>query len=178
MSLGVLLLDVDGVLTDGRLYFGGAGEPLRAFDIQDGFAIRWYQQLGGVVGIVTGKESQAVRARAAELDIRHVVQGSRDKHADATRICETAGASLASAAAMGDDLPDLPMLLHCGYPLAPANAVPEVRAAARYVTGRPGGRGAVREAIEHLLRRAGMWERVVAAFSREPGPAPAVGMKA
>jgi 3-deoxy-D-manno-octulosonate 8-phosphate phosphatase (KDO 8-P phosphatase) len=165
-----LCLDVDGVLTDGRILIDEQGRPLRAFDVQDGLAIEWFQRLGGVVAIVTGKRSAGVEKRAAELGIRHVIQGSRDKLADVTSLVwGELGIGLEQTAAIGDDLPDLPVLRRCGYPMAVANAAAEVRAAARYVTARCGGHGAVREAIEHLLELEGKWAQVVAQYEAQPG---------
>jgi len=111
--------------------------------------------------ILTGKRSQAVATRAAELGIEHVIQGSEDKLADLRLFLDARGKALRDVAMIGDDLPDLPVLLACGYAIAVANAAAEVRAAARYVTKRSGGDGAVREAIEHLLSDGGRWERVV-----------------
>jgi 3-deoxy-D-manno-octulosonate 8-phosphate phosphatase (KDO 8-P phosphatase) len=157
-----LILDVDGVLTDGRLYYDEEGRAGRAFHVQDGLAIRVFQRLGGVVVIVTGKVSRAVPARAAELGIEYVIQGSRDKRNDVASVLSGLGIDPAETAVMGDDLPDLGMMRHCGYALAPADAVAEVRAMAHHVTLRCGGAGAVREAVEHLLRRDGRWEGVVA----------------
>jgi 3-deoxy-D-manno-octulosonate 8-phosphate phosphatase (KDO 8-P phosphatase) len=171
MAMRALCLDVDGVLTDGRVYYGGAGEPLRAFHIQDGLAIEAFQRCLGPVIILTGKTSQAVAARARELDIRHVIQGSGDKLADLAALLRQLNLRLDEIAAIGDDLPDLPVLTRCGYPIAVANAVDEIKAVARLVTSRGGGAGAVREAIEHLLRAAGKWLDVVASYE----PAPATG---
>lgn len=156
-----LCLDVDGVLTDGRLYVHEDGRASRAFHIHDGLAIEWFQRLGGVVVIITGKRSQAVATRAAELGIEHVVQASEDKLADLEELLSRLGIELGEVAAIGDDLPDLPVLARCGFPIAVADAVEEVKSAARLVTTRPGGRGAVREAIEHLLRESGRWPAVL-----------------
>lgn len=174
MRYDPLILDVDGTLTDGRLYLGEQGEPARAFHTQDGLAIRWFQRLGGTVIILTGKSSHGVARRAAELEIAHVVQGSNDKLADARRLFASLGRELGGAAVVGDDLPDLPLFHACGFSIAPANAVPEVCAAAKFVTKRPGGAGAVREAIEHLLRRDGRWAEVLQHYS-SPREAEAVG---
>lgn len=164
MEIQYLLLDVDGVLTDGTLTYGRLAEPLRSFNIHDGLAIEWFQRLGGQVVIVTAKRSDAVEQRARELGVRHVVQASRNKLRDSERVLGGLNASWQHVAAMGDDLPDLPVLRACAYPIAPANAVAEVREVARYVTQTPGGRGAVREAIEHLLREAGKWDEVVRSY--------------
>lgn len=161
MSVSRLLaLDVDGVLTDGQLYYGEQAEPLRAFHIHDGLAIQWFQRLGGTVAIITGKTSEAVSRRAAELRIAAVVQGSEDKGRDLRRIAAQLGIPIEETAMIGDDLPDLPAMRTCGFPIAVANAVAEVKAVARYVTQRSGGAGAVREAIEFMLRGAGVWARV------------------
>ena len=155
-----LCLDVDGVLTDGRVYVDEDGRPLRAFHIHDGLAIHWFQRLVGPVVIITGKTSQGVAARARELDVRHLIQGSTDKLADLQQLLSRLDLRLEQVAAIGDDLLDLPVLKRCGFPIAVANAVDEVKAAARLVTQRPGGHGAVREAVEYLLREAGRWQDV------------------
>jgi 3-deoxy-D-manno-octulosonate 8-phosphate phosphatase (KDO 8-P phosphatase) len=163
-----LVLDVDGVLTDGRLWYGAGPEPLRAFHIQDGLALRWFMRLGGTVVILTGKRSQGVAARAAELGIEHVIQGSDDKLADLRGFLAARDREVGQTAMIGDDLPDLPVLLTCGYPIAVANAAAEVRAAAKYVTKRTGGAGAVREAIEHLLGDGG-WAQVLGHYRQTCG---------
>lgn len=159
-----LVLDVDGVLTDGRLYYGEGAQPMRAFYIHDGLAIEWFQRLCGPVVILTAKQSTATETRAAELVIKHLLQGSRDKLADLLELLASLDIPIEQTAMVGDDLPDLAVLSACGYPIAPANAVAEVRVVARYVTDKPGGKGAVREAIEHLLGRQGRWREVVAHY--------------
>jgi len=161
-----LCLDVDGVLTDGRIYIDDTGHRAREFHVHDGLAIRWYQKLGGVVAIITGKESGAVANRAQELGIEHVFQGSQDKLADFQCLMKRLELVPAQAAVIGDDLPDLAPLRACGYPIAVANAAKEVKAIARYVTERPGGQGAVRDAVEHLVREAGRWKEVVERYER------------
>ena len=163
-------LDVDGVLTDGRLFIDEAGRGGRAFHVHDGLATDWFQRLGGVVVICSGKSSGSITARARELSVEHVIQGSRDKLADMERLLVRLDLSLAQTAVIGDDLPDVPLMRRCGFPIAVANAVDEVKAAARLVTQRAGGNGAVREAIEHLLRRCGRWPEVLAHYGI---PAPA-----
>lgn len=160
-----MCLDVDGVLTDGCLFVDGDGaEGGRVFHVHDGFAIHWFRRLGGVVVICTGKRSKAVTARAQELGIEHVIQGSADKLADVLPLLDRLGLGLRQTAVIGDDLPDLPLMQRCGYPIAVANAVTEVKRAARLVTGQSGGQGAVREAIEHLLRHSGRWGEVLAQY--------------
>jgi 3-deoxy-D-manno-octulosonate 8-phosphate phosphatase (KDO 8-P phosphatase) len=165
-----LCLDVDGVLTEGLLLVNDDSRGARLFDVHDGFAIRWFQKLGGAVLICTGKTSPAVAFRAEELGIAHVVQGSRDKLTDVHNILKRMRLHLEDMAMIGDDLPDLPVLRHCGYPIAVANAAPEIKAAAQFVTERTGGRGAVREAIEHLMRPSGRWDKVVAHYERLAEP--------
>ena len=159
-----LCLDVDGVMTDGRLYTDERGEVTRAFHIHDGLAIKLFGDLIGEVVIISGKASGATRARAAELGIRKLALGTRDKLADLCAMCDEMKLTPRQVAAIGDDLPDLPVLRACGVAIAPANAVAEVRAAAHLVTVRAGGDGAVREAIELLLRGAGRWGEAVARF--------------
>ncbi len=163
-----LVLDVDGVLTDGRIYYGPGG-PMRAFDVQDGIAILWFQKHLGEVALLTGLESESVRQRATDLKIAHVIQGSRDKLSDLRRLAPRLDVPLEEIAYIGDDLPDLAAMTACGWPIAPANAREEVRRRARVVTRCSGGRGAVREAIEWLLRRAGKWQDVLGAFARSAG---------
>lgn len=156
-----LCLDVDGVLTTGHVFFDDAGCGGRQFHVHDGFAMRCFMDLGGTIIICSGKTSAAVAARMAELGVTHVMQGSRDKLADVQACLAPLGISLAQTAVMGDDLPDLALMRRCGFPVAVANAAAEVKAAAWLVTDRSGGAGAVREAIEHILRAAGRWAEVV-----------------
>lgn len=171
-AIRCLCLDVDGVLTDGRVWIDEEGRPLRAFHIQDGIAVQWFARLCGEVVLLTGKQSAGVAHRAAELGVRHVIQNSRDKLGDLLGLLtDSLHLGLEETAMVGDDLPDLPVMLRCGYPIAVANAAPEVRHAARYVTSRGGGEGAVREAVEHLLKLAGKWEDVLALY-RPPAAAP------
>ena len=164
-----LILDVDGVLTDGRIYADATGCLGRAFHVHDGFAVRWFQELGGVVAIVSGKASPAVEERAREMGVEHVIQVSRDKLADVEKLLADCDLTLDQVAMMGDDLPDLPVLRRCGFPIAVAGAAAEVKAAARLVTERAGGEGAVREAVEHLLRAAGRWQEVLEHYGASPG---------
>jgi len=161
-----LVLDVDGVLTDGRLYYDEDGRSQRVFHVQDGIAIEWFQSLGGVLAILSGKSSPAVAIRAAHLGIRHVIQGSRDKLADLKGLLSQASVAPEETAFMGDDLPDLPAMRACGLAIAPANAVEPVRSAAGLVTRRPGGEGAVREALEHLMRLNGDWDVILQRYGQ------------
>jgi len=163
-DIRAVCLDVDGVLTDGRILVDDAGRGLRAFDVHDGLALDWFQRLGGTVIVCSGKRSEAVAARAADLGIQHVIQGSRDKPADVEPLLKRLGLRWEQLAVIGDDLPDVPLMNRCGLPIAVADALPEVKAAARLVTQRAGGHGAIREAVEHLMRASGRWAEVLAHY--------------
>lgn len=164
VDIRCLCLDVDGVLTDGTILTDHEGHQTRVFHVHDGIAIRWFQEQGGVVVLCSGKNVSAVDARARELQIPHVIQGSRDKLADLGRLLPSLGLSFDQLAMIGDDLPDLGIMRRCRLPIAVANAVAEVKRAAKIVTRAAGGHGAVREAIELIMRRDGTWERVARAY--------------
>ena len=164
----LLVLDVDGVLTDGLLHYSANGEEMKAFNVHDGLGIRLLMECGIQVGIITGRSSAAVSARCAELGLRDdlIFLGSRDKGADLDRMLSTLGLGDHQMAAMGDDLPDLPMLGRAGFALCPADAAPEVAAACDLVCGKDGGRGAVREAAELLLKAKSRWTGLVEEWSK------------
>lgn len=151
----LLLLDVDGVLTDGGLRYGDAGEERKVFHAQDGHALRVAQQHGLAVGLVSGRCLPAVAARARELHLDPVLLGVADKLARVESLLTQRGEDWATTAFMGDDLPDLPCLLRSGCSLAPADASPLVRQRVDHITRARGGRGAVAEAIGALLAAAG-----------------------
>jgi 3-deoxy-D-manno-octulosonate 8-phosphate phosphatase (KDO 8-P phosphatase) len=165
LRLRWLLCDVDGVLTDGRLYYAGEGDPLQAFDIKDGLALKLAQHAGLLVGVLSGRSSKAVAARTAELRLDAVVLGRLDKGTALREFALSHGADLDEIAYVGDDLPDLPALRLCGLGFAPSDAVAEARGAAHRVLASRGGRGAVREVVELLLKARGDWERVIAPFT-------------
>ncbi len=147
----LLLMDCDGVLTDGRLYYGESGEALKVFDVQDGLGIvNWHRQ-GNHSGIISGRSSPIVEKRAVELGIQFVIQGSKEKLWDARTICDELGLGFSETAYIGDDLPDIELLKAVAIGIATSNAVEEVQAAADYTTKNAGGRGAVREAIDFLI---------------------------
>ena len=152
------IFDVDGVMTDGTLYIGAAGEALKAFNILDGHGVKMLQSAGIAAAILSGRSSEAVARRAAELGIRHVVQGAQDKVAAFERLRSELGIEREACAFMGDDLPDLGVMRICGFAAAPDNAVDGVKAAAHYVTRARGGGGAVREFCELVLRSQGRLE--------------------
>lgn len=163
----LLVLDVDGVLTDGGLYVDDDGKPSKKFHVRDGLGIVLAMKHGIAVAILTGKTSNVVAHRAKELGIEHVIQGSKAKGADIKSLADKIGVTLDQAAMLGDDLPDLPAFDVVGYPMAVGDASPEAKAAAAYVTQATGGHGAVREAIEHLLKAQGKWDAVLAGFAGE-----------
>ena len=155
-ALRWMLCDVDGVLTDGRLYYG-AGEPLVAFDIKDGYAMKAARRSGLKVGILTGRNTPAVAARAADLALDATILGREDKGAAFDEFLGRAQCDAAQIAYLGDDLLDLPVLMRAGLSLCPSDAAAEVRAAVHRVLVRAGGRGAVREAVEAILGARGAW---------------------
>ncbi|MGE3181067.1 MAG: KdsC family phosphatase [Phycisphaerae bacterium] len=169
-NIRCLVLDVDGVLTSGKLIYDGAGDCSREFDIHDGFGIRLFREFIGPVALISGKASEATAARARELKIEHLFLGSKDKRGDLDKLMQRIGCTAAEVAAMGDDWPDLPMLQRCGLAIAPANAVREVRDAAHWVTTRSGGDGAVREAIERILQGQRRWQDALQRYGAT-GPA-------
>ena len=153
----LLLLDVDGVLTDGSVVLAGDGQEIKSFYVRDGTAIVLARREGLEVGLLSGRSSDVTARRAAELGITIVVQGEIDKTAAFDRILASAGVEANEAAYMGDDLLDLPVLGRAGLSAAPADAAGEVLAAVDWVSTRPGGRGAVRELVELLLGSRGRW---------------------
>jgi YrbI family 3-deoxy-D-manno-octulosonate 8-phosphate phosphatase len=161
----LLLLDVDGVLTDGGVTWGNDGIEHKTFNIRDGLGLRLWQRSGCRAGIVTGRSSRVVQLRAEELGIDIVRQGVEDKLAAAAGIVAECGLAWEQVAFIGDDLPDLPVVLRCGVGAAVADACPELVAAADLVTRLPGGRGAVRELIERLLGARGGWSPIVSRYA-------------
>jgi 3-deoxy-D-manno-octulosonate 8-phosphate phosphatase (KDO 8-P phosphatase) len=163
----LVLLDSDGVLTDGRIIMSSDGDDVRAFDVRDGHGIRMGQQAGLLFGVISGRESRALAERAAELQFDEVHQRVLDKLGRAKEILDRRDLAFESTCFMGDDLIDLRVMRRCGFAVAPADAVPEVREAAHYVTARAGGRGAVREVIDLVLRANGKWDDVTARYLSE-----------
>jgi 3-deoxy-D-manno-octulosonate 8-phosphate phosphatase (KDO 8-P phosphatase) len=147
----LLVLDVDGVLTDGRLLYGPKGEQLKAFHVRDGYGIKRVAEAGITVAIISGRKSAAVTRRARELGIRHVTQGADDKLAALRKLAKARGVALADCACVGDDTPDAPILEAAGLGIAVADAHPDALAAANLVTTRAGGHGAVREVCDWLM---------------------------
>jgi 3-deoxy-D-manno-octulosonate 8-phosphate phosphatase (KDO 8-P phosphatase) len=161
-AIELLVLDVDGVLTDGRIIYTDAGHEIKSFHVRDGTGIKVWRLSGKRAAILTGRSSQTVSRRAAELGIDFVSQGHDKKLEGFRRILSDAGLRADQVCMVGDDLPDLPVMRECGIAIAVANAAPELKAMATYVTSLPGGDGAVREVIEWLMRGQGKWERFAA----------------
>lgn len=157
----LLVLDVDGVLTDGSIVLDAEGRELKRFCVLDGAGMKYWQRAGKRIALISGRASPAVTFRAAELGVTLVRQNAKDKLPVYECVLGELGLSDAQAAVMGDDLPDLPMMRRCGVAIAPAGAVEEVRQAADLVTRCGGGRGAVREAVEWILRGSGQWDRIM-----------------
>ena len=152
-AIRLLVLDVDGVLTDGRLYFGARGEALKVFDVRDGYGLTALQRAGVAVAVISGRRSSAVRARCRELRVRHVYQGVADKLVVFERLRAKLKLARSVCACLGDDLPDVPVMRAVALSFAVADAHPTVRRVASVVTRNGGGRGAVREVCDLLLAR-------------------------
>ncbi|HDI58817.1 MAG TPA: phenylphosphate carboxylase subunit delta [Desulfobacteraceae bacterium] len=157
----LLLLDVDGVLTDGRLYYGPEGECLKAFNVRDGLGLRLVQNAGIQLGIVTGRKGPALAARCRDLGIELVFSGVRDKLALLPTISARTGVPAEETAFVADDLVDLALMGAVGLAVAVADADPAVRRAAHWVTEARGGHGAVREVCQRLLVAQGRWDGIV-----------------
>jgi 3-deoxy-D-manno-octulosonate 8-phosphate phosphatase (KDO 8-P phosphatase) len=162
-SIRLILSDVDGVLTDGSIIIDNAGVETKSFFVRDGLAIKLWQRAGFRFGLITARNSQIVKLRAAELGLDLVRQGSQDKLLVARELFQQTGVAPQEVCYIGDDLPDLPVMWEVGLSVAVADAVLEVREAATWVMREAGGRGAVRELIERLLKGKGMWDQFLPA---------------
>ena len=156
-GVGLLVLDVDGVMTDGRIHLDGRGEEIKVFHVRDGYGLKRLMKAGVEVAIITGRMSGAVARRAEELGIAEVHQGVEDKGALLDDLLRRKGLEGRDVCCMGDDLPDLPMMERAGLSVAVADAAAEVRNAAALITKKGGGRGAVREVCEFILTAKGLW---------------------
>lgn len=160
-----LLFDVDGVFTDGRLYYTAEGEHLKRFHVRDGFAVALARRAGLELGLLSGRASGALKRRADELGLDAVLLGHDDKLPAFEGLLAEHGLAAAQVAYVGDDLLDLPVLRRAGLSFAPADADPEVRRRVHRVLASAGGMGAVREMVETVLKARGDWERVVAPWT-------------
>src|SRR5471030_1444625 len=162
-DLKLMIFDVDGVMTDGTLYYSERGEELKAFNVQDGHGIKMLKQYGVEVALITARHSHAVALRAANLGIAHLYQGVEDKRAAYAALLEQLGLAAEHSGYMGDDLLDLPLITRCGFAATVAAAPEAVRKRAHYVARAGGGHGAVREVCEFILRAQGMLEHAIGA---------------
>jgi 3-deoxy-D-manno-octulosonate 8-phosphate phosphatase (KDO 8-P phosphatase) len=153
----LVILDVDGVLTDGTLTYGPTGEALKTFHTRDGHGLVLLRLAGLPSAILSARDSEIVRTRMRELGVRHVLQGQRDKTRGLERLIELTGLTPDAMAFMGDDVNDLPVLTQVGLSAGPADAAPEVLARVDFVARSPGGRGAVRELCELVLKAQALW---------------------
>jgi YrbI family 3-deoxy-D-manno-octulosonate 8-phosphate phosphatase len=160
-AVEMILSDVDGVLTDGGVFFDNHGVELKQFHIRDGLGIKIWQRAGFQFGLLTGRVSQIVRVRAAELGVETVLQGSENKLAAGEQLFGQLDLAPEQVCYIGDDLPDLSLVQFVGLGVAVADAVGELREAADYVTSLPGGRGAVREVVQVLLESKHLWSELV-----------------
>lgn len=174
----LVLMDVDGVLTNGLLYYlpdgaGGVAET-KGFDSQDGMALRWLRDIGGIeVGWISGRQSIATIERARMLGVPYLYQNHLEKLGPYNEVLGKAAVREEQICYIGDDLTDAPVMLRVGLPVAPANARPEIKQLARYVTTVAGGSGAVREVVELLLRAQGKWDAVLEKYGLARTGAPA-----
>ena len=151
MKIKLLAMDVDGTLTDGRIYIGTDGEVMKAFDVKDGYAIVKYIRAGGIPAIITGRSSAIVEARCRELGITELWQGVEDKLARLRELAEKYSLTPAEIAYIGDDENDMACMNYAGLSACPADAMDAVKAAANYICCHNGGRGAVRELLDHIM---------------------------
>jgi 3-deoxy-D-manno-octulosonate 8-phosphate phosphatase (KDO 8-P phosphatase) len=150
-AIRLLILDVDGTLTDGHLYYGPGGEVLKVFHVRDGHGIKCLDAAGIEVAVISGRKSKMVDARCRELGVRHVIQGAQDKVPAFQNLRKRLNIELSQSACVGDDSPDVPLMKAVRLAFAVADAHPEALRAAHVVTSRPGGHGAVREVCDYLL---------------------------
>ncbi len=162
--LRIMVFDVDGVLTDGRLWYGPLGEELKAFHVRDGHGLKLLAQCGVTAALLTGRRSKALTVRAAELGLRHVLQGVEDKRPAFDQLLAELGVEPDAAGYMGDDLPDVPVLRHCGFACVPPGAHALALRRAHYVADAPAGGGAAREVCEYVLGAQGRLEGALAKY--------------
>lgn len=163
-GIEALVLDVDGVLTDGVIAIDDEGVERKRFHVRDGWALNAWRKAGKRVALISGRTSRATARRAAELGISPVVQGASAKAGPFRQVLAELGLEPGRVACMGDDLPDLPVLAAAGLAACPADAAAEVQAVCHLITRAPGGRGAVREVVELLMRHQGLWDPLVEAL--------------
>jgi 3-deoxy-D-manno-octulosonate 8-phosphate phosphatase (KDO 8-P phosphatase) len=161
----LLILDVDGVLTDGSIILDAAGNEFKSFHVRDGHGIIMAIRAGITVALITGRYSEVVRRRAQELGIKEVFQRCRDKRAVYFRLAEKYSLNDSEIAYVGDDVVDIPVMKTCGLPVAVADSAEEIRPFARMITRECGGRGAVREVCDFILKAKGLWKDIIDEYS-------------
>ena len=163
-AIRLIVSDVDGVWTDGRIIYVGESREIKEFNVRDGLAVKLAQKAGITVALLTSRRSSAVERRARELGIHELRQGASNKLEEVTRLAQKLNVPLDAIVYLGDDLPDLAPMMHCGLSAAPSDAAAEVLEAARWKLEARGGCGAFRELVERLLRERGEWDFVVKQF--------------
>lgn len=167
MKVRCLILDVDGVMTEGGIIYTAAGDEIKVFNSQDGLGLALARRGGLKLAVITGRYSKMVEHRTEELKFDFVRMACHNKTAAINELAEELGISTSEMAYMGDDLNDLGALHTVGYPMAPANGVAEVKAVAKFIASKLGGHGAVREAIEHIFKENGRWDELVEDYKNE-----------
>ncbi len=168
-NISVLALDVDGVLTDGTIIFTQyTGVENKQFHVHDGLGISLWLKAGNEVILISGRKADCVHIRAKELGITHVIQGSKDKIADLDQTLSKLGVTPEQTAFVGDDLGDMTVMQHVGYAIAVGDGAQEVKEIADWVTPNNGGRGAVRDAIEHIMKETGSWQDAIDTLKSTP----------
>ena len=162
-----LVLDVDGTLTDGKIYVDDKDNSFKAFNVKDGFALVNWLKLGGEVAILTGKKSNIVERRAKELGIKYIIQGSKNKKQDLKNLLKELNITFENVAYMGDDLNDLGVMKSVGFSACPKDSVQEVLEITNFISSKNGGDGAVREFLEHIMKKNGMWKKILENYSNE-----------
>lgn len=170
-NIKILVLDVDGTLTDGKLYIDNylenSSNEWKAFNVRDGFAIVNWIKLGGEVAILTGKKSNIVEKRAKELGIKYIIQASKNKSKDLKELLDKINLDFSNVAYMGDDINDLGVMKKVSLAGCPKDSVEEVLQIAKFISVKNGGSGAVRDFLEHIMKQNGMWEKVVKKYMEE-----------
>jgi len=162
-----LVLDVDGTLTDGKIYVDDKDNSFKAFNVKDGFALVNWLKLGGEVAILTGKKSNIVERRAKELGIKYIIQGSKNKKQDLKNLLKELNITFENVAYMGDDLNDLGVMKSVDFSACPKDSVQEVLEITNFISSKNGGDGAVREFLEHIMKKNGMWKKILEKYSNE-----------
>lgn len=166
-KIKLLLLDVDGVMTDGRIIYSNDGDETKAFDVKDGHGLKLLQRAGIRVGIITGRQSKVVSRRAEELGVEILYQGVKDKTHPFREILERYSLAPEEVAYVGDDVVDLPVMKQVGFSATVADAVEDIKPYVDLVTVRLGGRGAVREVCDHILKSTGLWATVTDRYFKD-----------